>query len=223
MKKYFFWTFLLIFLFLVFYLNPPKQKKDERYPIHKDIISTVFWVGEEASNENNYISNKSSAWDSDWVESFGGVDNPDERNGWFPKDFIPKENPFYVALPYSDYDENGRKENVTKIPWYREELVKNGSFIKNRWVKIIKAKRECYAQWENSGPFLSDDSDYVFGNRRPRNKWGQGAGIDISPAVRDCLGVGLTSTIDWQFVDENEVPDGPWKLVITSSNPRWEE
>jgi hypothetical protein len=46
-----------------------------------------------------------------WEGHFGGVDDPDRRDGYFLEGFVPKENPFYFALPYTDYDEHGRKKS----------------------------------------------------------------------------------------------------------------
>ena len=38
------------------------------------------------------------------------------------------------------------------------------------------------------------------------------AGLDVSPAVRDYLGMGDTDITDWRFVGKGEVPVGPWRL-----------
>lgn len=74
-----------------------------------------------------------------------------------------------------------------------------------------------YAQWEDVGPFEVDDADYVFGNSRPKNKINNNAGLDVSPAVRDYLGLEDIDIIDWQFVDFKDVPKGAWKEIITNS------
>ena len=34
--------------------------------------------------------------------------------------------------------------------------------------------------------------------------------MDVSPAVRDYLGLQPTDVTDWKFVDFSEVPHGPW-------------
>jgi hypothetical protein len=34
--------------------------------------------------------------------------------------------------------------------------------------------------------------------------------LDVSPAVRDYLGLQPTDVTDWKFVDFSEVPHGPW-------------
>ena len=36
------------------------------------------------------------------------------------------------------------------------------------------------------------------------------SGLDVSPAVRDFLGMEDTDVTDWKFVDFDEVPSGPW-------------
>ena len=50
----------------------------------------------------------------------------------------------------------------------------------------------------------------VFGNERPKPNLNKGAGLDVSPAVRDYLGMSDTDVTDWKFVDFDEVPPGPW-------------
>ncbi len=186
------------------------------YPIHQNILTTVFWIGEEASVDNDYIANDVSAWDDLWVNHFGGVDSPNSRNGFSPAGFTPKENPFYFALPYGDYTEVGVKTNVNQIYWY-QSFSENTSLLKNRWVKIIANGKASYAQWEDVGPFEEDDINYVFGISRPK----QTVGLDVSPAVRDYLGLNGRQTVSWQFVEVSQVPAGPWKEIVTKSNPSW--
>jgi hypothetical protein len=50
----------------------------------------------------------------------------------------------------------------------------------------------------------------VFGPERPLPNLNKGAGLDVSPAVRDYLGMDDTDMTDWKFVDFDEVPTGPW-------------
>jgi hypothetical protein len=193
------------------------------YPLHENITAAVFWVGEEANKDNNFISNHQSAWDDKWEEHYGGIDNPNNRNGYFPAGFVPKENPFYFGLPYNDFDNGNRKLSSRGIYWAREKRWgKLESMCKNRWIKIIKGDNTAYAQWEDAGPFEEDDFAYVFGENLPKNKINHNDGLDFSPAVRDYLNLEDTDTIDWQFVDFSEVPDGPWKTTITYSQIFWE-
>lgn len=194
------------------------------YPVHKNITATLFWVGEEAGEENRNISNVPSAWDGDWVRSFGGVDDPKKRSGYRPSKFVPRENPFYFALPYGDFYGNGsRKENVVSVvPWAKQDGLKDGqSVLKNRWIKITKNGKSAYAQWEDVGPFEENDAQYVFGNAEPKNKENNQAGLDVSPAVNDFLDIKGMSKVDWQFIDANQVPSGPWKDIVTTSQLNW--
>jgi hypothetical protein len=195
-----------------------------QYPMHKNISTTYFWAGESADGDNKNISNAPSAWDDDWKNHFGGVDNPRKRNGLVVADFAPKENSFYFALPYNDFDNKGkRKKDVGQvIPWANSK--KWGvaeSMCKNQWIKITKGDKVAYAQWADVGPFGEDDSGYVFGGAKPKSKTNDDAGLDVSPAVKDFLGLSDIDKTDWQFVDAKDVPDGPWKETITTSQISW--
>ncbi len=182
-----------------------------RYPWHPNIVTTIFWVGESAST-NNPVHNRSSSWDLNWKESFGGFDNPERRRGYLPIGFVPKLNPFYFALPYNDVSRGGFKPEASKvIPWFRQAFVKEGqSVCRDRWIQIRARGKSCYAQWSDCGPFRTDHWDYVFGNARPSMNLNKGAGLDVSPAVRDYLGLGPSDMTDWKFVEFSEVPRGPW-------------
>jgi hypothetical protein len=190
-------------------------KREGKGPQWKSALATVFWVGETETEDNGHIANLMSAWDAKWVEHFGGVDDPNNRCGYRPCGFKPKENPFYVALPYDDMEENGRRKEVNAfIPW--DAPGAKQSLLKNRWVAIHANGITCYAQWQDVGPFEKDDARYVFGAAAtPKNIKGVSAGIDLSPAVRDCLKVGGLSKVFWRHVDWRDVPSGPWKDTIT--------
>ena len=194
------------------------------YPWHKNISTTYFWAGEEADKDNGNISNLPSAWDEDWVKHFGGIDNPKKRDGFCPAGFAPKENPFYCALPYNDFNEKGKQKNDTTAlaMWAKDNIIgSEQSICKNQWIKITKNGKSAYAQWEDVGPFGEDDKAYVFGNSTPKSKENSHAGLDVSPAVRDYLGLGDVDKTDWQFIDAQDVPAGPWKDIITTSQVFW--
>lgn len=195
-----------------------------KYPFHRDITATVFWIGEVDDRCTTCVSNLKSAWDVRWVEHYGGTDDPRNRSGYHPKGFIPLENPFYVALPYNDIGPRGtRKPEAERIiPWAGERAWgRHESMCKNRWVEIWKGGLVVFAQWQDVGPFLTDDGDYVFGTAPPRNHKNKAAGIDVSPAVRDYLGLKGMDKVDWRFVDEQDVPEGPWRWTVTTSPIRW--
>jgi hypothetical protein len=208
--------------------------EDGGYPVHRNIVATVFWIGEGSNEDTGFITNEISAWDDRWLEHYGGVDDPERRNGYHPAGFTPKENPFYFDVPYNDFQESGerRPDAHRVVPWAGERAHwgPRDSMVKNRWVKIMREGRTCYAQWEDAGPTHYDDVDYVFGTARPRNertpRFANGTGMDVSPAVRDCLGFqGINNAenrVDWQFVKAADVPDGPWKEIVTTSGVYWE-
>jgi hypothetical protein len=187
------------------------------YPWKNNIVTTTFWVGESAS-ANNPVNNYASCWDLNWSASYGGFDNPNpaaRRSGFIPVAFVPRQNPFYCALPYNDVTRGTTKpEARTVIPWFREAFEKEGqSVCRDRWVRIRnRSGKDCYAQWSDCGPFRTDHWQYVFGDERPKPNLNQGAGLDISPAVRDYLGLSGTDVTDWQFVDFKDIPRGPWSM-----------
>jgi len=184
-----------------------------RYPWKTGIVTTTFWVGESAA-QNNPVHNRSSSWDLHWSENFGGYDdpNPAQRKNFIPIKFIPRQNPFYIALPYNDVTRGTTKPEARQvIPWFREVFEREGkSVCRDRWIAVRKGNRVCYAQWSDCGPFRTDHWQYVFGDERPRPNLNRGAGLDVSPAVRDYLGMSSTDTTDWKFVDFKDVPNGPW-------------
>jgi hypothetical protein len=184
------------------------------YPWKTGIVTTIFWIG---SGQDGERGQKASAWDHNWVRNFGGFDDPlpAHRTGFIPAKFIPRQNPFYIALPYNDIADDKLKPEAEKvIPWFKEASVKDGqSICQNRWIEIRNAAgKACYAQWSDCGPFRTDQWQYVFGPEKPTPNTNQGAGLNVSPAVRDFLGLAPTDVTDWKFVDFRKVPRGPWSL-----------
>jgi hypothetical protein len=195
-------------------LAPPEP--GQRYPWKKSIVTTVFWIGEQPSG-NNPVPNRASSWDKNWTKNYGGFDdpNPAHRSNYVPVKFTPRQNPFYCALPYSDKATTGHRPEAPRVvPWFKEAYQGPAvSTCKGRWVAIRKGNRTVYAQWEDAGPFRTDHWQYVFGNERPKPNLNKGAGLDVSPAVRDYLGMNPTDVTDWRFVEFSEVPRGPWSTL----------
>ncbi|MBP9710753.1 MAG: hypothetical protein KBD50_00590 [Candidatus Pacebacteria bacterium] len=192
-------------------------------PVYKTTLTTQFWVGEVSDESNGFIPNHESYWDDQWMQHFGGVDDPECRKGFYPCGFTPKENPFYVALPYGEYEEESDgltlKSSTRLIPWFSPES--SQELLKNRWVEVRYGNKTCYGQWQDVGPFLTDDFTYVFGSDAPHNTFGVGAGLDVSPALWDCLGLTTNEITKWRFVSASEVPAGPWKEIITTRGVSW--
>jgi hypothetical protein len=193
-----------------------RPEPGQRYPWKREIVTTVFWIGEQPSG-NNPMPNRASSWDKNWTKNYGGFDdpNPAHRRNHVPVKFTPRQNPFYCALPYSDKARTGHRPEAPRVvPWFKEAYQGPAvSTCKGRWIAIRKGNRTVYAQWEDAGPFRTDHWQYVFGNERPRPNLNKGAGLDVSPAVRDYLGLSETDVTDWRFVEFSEVPRGPWSTM----------
>ncbi len=216
----------------------------EGYPWHTDIVATTFWVGEVFDPDASDGSQERSAFDSEWMESYGGCDGvvvagscqTEPRmaaNGFFPTRMTPLENPFYLDLPFDDVNDPRAFELRREVvPWADDPAYRpivgdaRESLMKNRWVRLVANGRVCYGQVQDAGPGVYDDAAYVFGadDRRPANTEFNGAGLDVSPALNGCLAFseldGEDDVVDWQFVEADEVPDGPWRIIVTTSGVR---
>lgn len=211
------------------------------YPWHTDIVSTTFWVGEIFDPNASDGSQVISTYDGNWYRNYGGCDGvitgsgcETERrtaaNGYFPFHMVPKQNPFYLDLPFDDvndsaaYARRGAVVPWSQAPGYATAIRNpNTSLMKNRWVEIQKGGAICYGQIEDAGPGEYDDVNYVFGtnNARPQNARYGGAGMDVSPAMNGCLGFaelnGDGDHVNWRFIDTDQVPAGPWTKIITQT------
>ena len=188
--------------------------KHDAVPVEDQHRHYSLLIG-EAAGGNNPVPNVKSSWDANWTSNYGGFDTPDAgaRRNYIPVAFVPRQNPFYCALPYNDVTHGQFKpEAALVIPWFKQAFKEPGrSVCKDRWLAIRKGNRICYAQWEDCGPFRTDHFQYVFQNERPKANLNRGAGLDVSPAVRDYLGLSPTDVTDWQFVEVRDIPPGPWR------------
>ena len=224
--------------------SPPPAAATSPYPWHHGIVSTTFWVGEIFDPSAADGSQVISTYDSDWLGSFGGCDGVarsgscetearSPANGWFPTSMTPRQNPFYLDLPYDDInDPSGFAQRGAVIPWahtppYSAHAGDDGfSYLKNRWVELQRNGRTCYGQIEDAGPGEYQDATYVFGasDARPANKRYGGAGMDVSPALTGCLAFpeldGTSGVVDWRFVEAGQVPAGPWTRLVTTTGVR---
>lgn len=202
------------------------------FPWHTGIVATTFWVGEVFDPSADDGSQVLSTYDD--YGGCDGIQSDDEcrteprtaANDYFPTAMTPRHNPFYLDLPFDDLNDPGAfARRASVVPWAPEfkgkETDTGFSYLKNRWVQLRKGDRTCYGQIEDAGPGQYDDAEYVFGrdDRRPANQEFNGAGMDVSPALNGCLGFaeldGENDAVDWRFVAEQAVPDGPWKKVVT--------
>lgn len=230
------------------------------YPWHTNIVSTTFWVGEIFDPQLPDGSQVCSTYDSAWALHWSGISNGKAGSGsdcegspvggcdgapvkdnpcateprtapdFWPTKVTPRENPFYLDLPFDDMnDSTGFKSRCQVIPWAKDDPSHCGdtknSYMKNRWVHLVGASgRDCYGQIEDAGPSSGSayhDSAYVFGadDKRPAHKDFNNAGLDVSPALNGCLGFrdldGENDTVRWQFIDQP--PAGPWTRIVTTS------
>ncbi|SFR28117.1 hypothetical protein SAMN04488564_112228 [Lentzea waywayandensis] len=218
--------------------EPPASSPD--YPWHNGVVATTFWVGEVFDPDASDGSQVLSTYDARWQENYGGCDGVlsggtceteprTAANDYFPTAMTPKHNPFYLDLPFDDLNDPlafARRAKV--VPWADQpgfrgrETDRGFSYLKNRWVQLRKDGRTCYGQIQDAGPAQYDDAEYVFGtdDRRPVNREFNGAGMDVSPALNGCLGFtdldGESDEVDWRFTDDGNVPDGPWKRIVTT-------
>ena len=82
-----------------------------------------------------------SCWDPHWAKNYGGIGRAGAAQrtaDYIPAAFIPRQNPFYVALPYNDMEHGAHKAEATKvIPVVCEELQgPSKSVCKGRWIAI---------------------------------------------------------------------------------------
>ncbi len=216
------------------------ELQGREYPAHTSIVATTFWVGEIFDSAVSDGSQEISTYDDAWMESYGGCDGVvvDEicrterrtaADNFFPTRMSPRQNPFYLDLPFDDVNNpSAAAQRAEVVPWaddpgWREKLADpRTSIMKNRWVAIRKGERVRYGQIQDAGPGVYDDARYVFGtdDARTANTRFNGAGMDVSPALNGCLGFrqlnGSIDRVDWWFVDDIDVPDGPWRILITT-------
>ncbi|HZE39183.1 MAG TPA: hypothetical protein VE172_10270 [Stackebrandtia sp.] len=172
--------------------------------------------------------------DGVWTKDRCVTEKRTAAHHYFPTAAEPRENPFYLDLPYDDLnDPKGFAKRCDVIGWAHDKGYdgrcgdETFSFMKNRWVSIKGPNgKTCYGQIEDAGPSHDDeyhDASYVFGRHdaRPAQRHFNNAGLDVSPALNGCLGFaelnGDSDTVDWRFADEEDVPDGPWTRVVTDS------
>ena len=96
--------------------------------------------------------------------------------------------------------------------------------MKNRWVKLMKDGRTCYGQIAGCrarrvprlGLRLRQQRCAPGQQALRRRGHGCLARTERLPELRRPNGEG--DRVDWQFVEEADVPNGPWKKVHSSDN-----
>lgn len=191
------------------------KKGKNFYPWKTGIITTTFWIG-EGSTPISSTTNVQSSWDEEWLSRNHGSDSPNNRNGYASGSHASTLNPFYVALPFNDLAFPDKAHRWLPAGWYRRPKDgKQVSACKDRWVEIKNQRGDtCYAQWEDVGPLRYDHAEYVFGSERPIGLGDDHAGLDVSPAVAQYLGIdGKNRMTSWRFVDDEDVVPGKWLVL----------
>src|SRR5207245_3372123 len=77
-------------------LSAARPERGQRYPWKREIVTTVFWIGEKPAG-NNPVPNRVSSWDKEWTKNYGGIDDPDPAHprNYNPSQFKPRRKPFY--------------------------------------------------------------------------------------------------------------------------------
>lgn len=132
---------------------------------------------------------------------FGGSDDPN-NSAYPPFDMLDGDNDLFVALPYS-WSNNLFPDNAPRVRVFCGEL-------------------SAEAVIADKGPWMIDDEDYVMGDARPLAETchdegtplprgpnagkvpSNRAGIDLSPALADMIGIEGKGTVDWCFINEED-------------------
>src|SRR5438045_9420924 len=51
----------------------------QRYPWKKDIVTTIFWIGEKPA-PNNPVPNRVTSWDAQWTKNYTAAEDPHPIN-----------------------------------------------------------------------------------------------------------------------------------------------
>ena len=118
-------------------------------------------------------------------------------NDFFPTQMTPKQNPFYLDLPVIDRS------------------------LKNRWVQLQKdgvpvmARSRTPVRRSTTTPPTSSATPV------PRTPGSTAPASTSRPALNGCLGFsqlnGASDRVDWRFVEQSDVPAGPWTRIITTN------
>ena len=112
--------------------SPASQPPATNYPLHTDIVATTFWVGEIFDPNAADGSQVYSTYDAQWEAHYGGCDGVPvgsdcrtERrtaaNDYFPTAMSPRQNPFYLDLPFDDINDDAAfHQRGQVIPWAGE-------------------------------------------------------------------------------------------------------
>ena len=186
-----------------------------RYPWKTNIVTTVFWIGEQPT-ENNPVPNNKSSWDANWTSNYGGYDTPGCLVAPQLHPGLVRPAPESILLSRCRTTTLPTASSNRKPRWLfpgSSNPIPSRANLSARIAgsRSAKATASAMRNGKIAGPFRTDHFQYVFQNERPKPNLNRGAGLDVSPAVRDYLGLPPTDVTDWQFVEVRDVPPGPWR------------
>jgi len=183
----------------------------QRYPWKTSIVTTVFWVGEQAGGNNR--SKLQKFLDFNWSENYAEPILRFQRTAQLhPNCFYSQAKPLLLCFTVHDVTHGQFKpEAPLVIPWFKHEYRGRGSrYAEIDGLPFVRQSHLLCAMGRLRS-VSHDHFQYVFGNERPKPNLNHGAGLDVSPAVRDYLGLAPTDVTDWQFVEVRDVSSGPWR------------
>ena len=159
----------------------------QRYPWKMNIVTTVFWVGEEAAEtirclttrvRGILIGQRITAARTTRSRAHAGITFQSRSS----RGRILSTSRCLITTSRTA---NSSPEAPLVIPWFKQSYTGPGqSVCRHRWIAIRKGNRLCYAQWEDCGPFRTDHFQYVFGNERPKPNLNHGAGLMFPRGAR---------------------------------------
>src|SRR2546421_8439850 len=82
-------------------LSAARPERGQRYPWKSNIVTTVFWIGEQPSG-NNPVPNRTSSWDKNWTRNYGGICGTaaSRRKEFVAGKISPPPKKFFFALAH---------------------------------------------------------------------------------------------------------------------------
>ena len=187
-----------------------------RYPWKTDIVTTVFWIGEHADREQSRSESQEFLGLATGRAITAVTTAPIPHGGTTTSRSISSRGRirFTVALPYNDVTHGQFKPEARD--WSFRGFDRHSCSRGIRFAKIAGSRSaEAIGSATRNGKIVGRSAPTISNTfsrtnaRRPNLN--HGAGLDVSPAVRDYLGLRTDVLTDWQFVEVRDVPPGPWR------------
>ena len=199
------------------------QRVSGQYPWKEGIVTTVFWIGEEAAG-NNPVPNFSSSWDLNWEQSYGGFDNPNPRRPqpqFRPGQFHPPPKPLLhrAALQRRDSRDNqAGSQNRHPVGSATSSSAASGrkaspsatiAGLPSAAAPPAKSATPNGAIAAPSAPITGITSSAT---RNPSPTSTRAPASMSRPPCAIICNSAAPMRPDWKFVEVGDVPNGPWAL-----------